>query len=100
MVPYDTYSKHREVGRVAFWATLCKTVRLRYRTVVLSVLSVCNVGVLWPKGWMDQDETWQEGRPRPRPYCVRWGPSFPPKKEGEGTAAPTFRPIYCSQIAG
>ena len=21
------------------------------------VLSVCNVGVLWPNGWMDQDET-------------------------------------------
>jgi len=41
MVPYDTNSKRREVGRVAFWATLCKTVRLRYRTVVLSVLSVC-----------------------------------------------------------
>jgi len=26
----------------------------------LSVLS-CNVCVLWPNGWMDQDETWQGG---------------------------------------
>jgi len=24
----------------------------------------CNVGVLWPNGWMDQDETWRAGRPR------------------------------------
>jgi len=31
---------------------------------VLSSLSVFNVGVLWPNGWMDQDETWQAGRPR------------------------------------
>jgi len=54
---------------------------LSYRTVVcLSVLScpvcpVCNVGVLWPNGWMDQDETWHVGRPRLRPHCVRWDPA-------------------------
>ena len=48
---------------------------------VLSVcLSVCDVGVLWRNGWMEQDETWHEGRPRPRPHCVRWGPSPPPKR--------------------
>jgi len=28
---------------------------------------------------MDQDATWYEGRPRPRPHCVRWGPSSSPK---------------------
>jgi len=43
----------------------------------LSVLS-CNVCVLWPNGWMDQDETWQGRRPRPRPHCIRWGLSSPP----------------------
>ena len=26
---------------------------------------VCDVGVLWPNGWMRQDETWHAGRPRP-----------------------------------
>jgi len=31
-----------------------------------SVCPVCNVGALWPNGWMDQDETWRGGRPRPR----------------------------------
>jgi len=41
----------------------------------LSVLSVCNVGVLWPNGWMDQDATWHGGRPRPRRRCVRLGHS-------------------------
>ena len=34
--------------------------------------------LLWPNGWMDQDATWYEGRPRPRPHCVVWGSSFPP----------------------
>ena len=29
------------------------------------VLSACNIGVLWPNGWMDQDETWHGGRPQP-----------------------------------
>jgi len=24
----------------------------------LSCLSVCYIGVLWPYGWVDQDETW------------------------------------------
>jgi len=40
-------------------------------------------------GWMDQDETWHGGRPRPSPNCVKWGPSFPPQR---GTA-PNFRPM-------
>jgi len=29
---------------------------------------------------MDQDATWYEGRPRPRPHCVTWGPSSPSQK--------------------
>jgi len=35
-----------------------------------SVLSVCDIGVLRPNGWMDEDETWHGGRPRPWPHCV------------------------------
>jgi len=37
-----------------------------------SCLSVCPVcdGVLWPNGWMNQDESWHGGGPRPRPHCV------------------------------
>jgi len=37
-----------------------KRFALCYWTVVLSV-SVRNVGVLWPNGWVDQDETWHAG---------------------------------------
>jgi len=48
-----------------------KRFALCYRTDVLSCLSVCNVGVLWPNSWMDQDETWHAGRPWPWPHCVR-----------------------------
>ena len=40
---------------------------------VLPVCPVCDVGVLWPNDWTDQDETWHAGRPQPRPHCVRWG---------------------------
>jgi len=25
-------------------------------------------------GWMDQNATWYDGRHRPRPHCVTWGP--------------------------
>jgi len=57
--------------------------------VCLSVLPVCDVGVLWPNCWLDQDETLDKDRIRPRPHCVRWGPSsFPPK----GAQPPIFGP--------
>jgi len=49
-----------------------------YRSVIY--LLSCNGVVLWPNGWMDQDETWHGGRPWSRPDCVRWGPSSPHPK--------------------
>jgi len=63
-----------------FWATVYKTVRPMlsdHCSVCMFGLSVCNVGVLWPNGWMDQDETCYRGRPLSRSHCVRWGPSPP-----------------------
>jgi len=70
----------------SFGVNVCKTVR-----PMLSdhcpVCPVCDVGVLWPNGWMDQDETWHGGRHRPLPHYVRWGPISPKK----GTA-PIFSP--------
>jgi len=79
----------------SFWATVCKTVRPVLSDRCLSVQSVCltcpvcNVGVLWPNGWMDQDETWHADRPRPWPHCVTWWPSSPSPK---GTQPPFFGP--------
>jgi len=35
--------------------------------------------LLWPNGWMDEDATWYGGRSRPKPHCIRWEPSSPPK---------------------
>jgi len=67
-----------------------KRCALLYGTVVLSVLSVCNVGVLWPNGWIDQDATWYGRRPWPRRHCVRWGPSSPHRKQH---SSPHVRPI-------
>jgi len=54
-----------------------------------SVLTVCDVGVLWPNGCMDQDETWYGGRPRLRRHCVRWRRN--PQKGAQQT--PAFRPM-------
>jgi len=64
-----------------------KRFALCYRSVVCT--SVCDLGVLWPNGWVDQDKTWHRGRPRPRRHCVRWNPSPPPRKK-MWTAAPHF----------
>jgi len=52
-------------------ATVSKTVRPMLSGHSLSVCPDCNVGVLWPNSWMDQDETWYRGRPQPWPHCVR-----------------------------
>jgi len=54
----------------------------------LSVCPVCDVGVLWPNCWMDQDETWHGGRPRPG-HIVLDGDASPPK----GAQASNFRPM-------
>ena len=78
-------------------ATAAHTVKKRfalcYLTVVCPVLSVClsvcNVGVLWPNGWMDQDETSHAGRPRTWPHCVGWRPS---RSSPKGQSPPTFSP--------
>jgi len=45
--------------------------------------------LLWPNGWMDQDETWHGCRPRPWPHCVGWGPAPLPKR---GVEPPIFGP--------
>jgi len=37
----------------------------RYSLSVCLSCRVCNVGVLWPNGWMNLDETWHADRPRP-----------------------------------
>jgi len=82
------------VRQNGFWATACKTVRpmLSDRCLFCPVCSVCNVGVLWPNGWADQDETWHAGRPRPWPHCVRWGPRSPSLKVVE---PPKFSAHIC-----
>ena len=51
---------------------------------------VCNVGVLWPNGRTDQDETLHAGSPRPWPYSVKWDPA-PPRPKG-GRSPPIFGP--------
>jgi len=72
-----------------FWATICKKVRPMLSDHCMSRFSVCDVGALRLNIWMDQDEAGYEGKPRPRPHCVRWGNQSPPK----GGIAPNFWPM-------
>jgi len=81
----------------SFWATVCKTVRPMLLDHCPVSLSVCDVGVLWPDGWMDQDETWHEGRPRPWQHSVRWGPNSPPRS---GHSPQFSAHTCCGQMAG
>jgi len=39
--------------------------------------------LLWPNGWMDQDDTWRGDGPWSRPHCARWGTSSRPPKRGQ-----------------
>jgi len=74
--------------RIVSGRPVVKRFALSNRTVVC--LSVCDiVGVLWPKGWMDQDATWYGSRTRPRRHCVRWGPGSP-RGKGHSSPPPCF----------
>jgi len=83
-LPASAYTEHIRSGADIDWATVCRTVRPTLSDRCVSCLScpVCDVGVLWPNSWMDQDATWYGGKPWPRPHCVRWGPSTSPLKKG------------------
>jgi len=73
-----------------FWATVFFRPVLSDSCLLLSC-PVCDLGVLWPNGWMDQHAAWHGARPRPRRHCFKWGPSFP---HGKGhSTPPTFRPV-------
>jgi len=64
----------------------------------VSVCPVCNVGVLWPNGWMDQDETWHGGRLGPGHIVLDGNPAPPPQR-----AQPPFQfsaHVRCGQTAG
>jgi len=67
-----------------FWRPVIKRFALCYPTVVCPV---CDVGILWPNGWMDQDATWHGGRPRPRSQCLMGTQLLPPLK---GAQQPPF----------
>jgi len=78
-----------------FGRPFVKRFALCYQTVVcpvcLSCLSICDVGVLSPNGWMDQDETWHAG------HIVLDGDPAPPPPKGH---SPQFSAhICCGQMA-
>jgi len=62
----------------------------------MSVWPVCNVGVLWPNDWMDEDATWYRGRPWPGNIVLGEDPA-PPLK-GHSTALHFSAHVYCGQM--
>jgi len=99
--PPQFYS-HVCCGQMAGWIkmTLGMEVGLGPGDTVLDVLDASSPSpkraqppifgpyLLWPNGWMDQDATWQGGRPQPKRHCARWGPSSLLK----GARPPVFGP--------
>ena len=75
-----------------FWATVCKTVRPMLSDRCLAVLSCLYCLWLWctVSKRLDGSRFHLACRPRPRPHCVRWEPSSPPRK-GAQQNPPTFR---------
>jgi len=112
VVAHCTLHQKKRVMLIAFWVTVCKTVRPvlsdRCLSVCLSCLScpvcpvchVCDVDVLWPNGWTDQDETWHAGRPGTWPHSVGWEPSDPPPKGHSPSIFGLYLHIRCGPMAG
>jgi len=59
---------------------------LCYRNIVYPV---CDVGVLWPNGWTDQDETWHQVGLSPDHIVLDGDAGSPSPK---GTQPPIFGP--------
>jgi len=79
----------QHIANVNLSSRLLKTVRpMLSDRCISSVLSVCDVGVLWPNGWMDQNATWYGGRPDPGHIVLDW--DLAPPKRGH---APSIRAL-------
>jgi len=74
-------------GDYVFGATFGATTFRKKSTPTRKMFGPC---LLWPNGWMDEDAAWYGSRPRPRPYCIRRGPSSPRKGP---SSPPSFRPM-------
>ena len=73
----------------------CNVRLLSWDVVYLSV--VCNMRVLYPNGFLDQDATWYGGRPWPKWHCIRCGPSSTHPKGH--SSPPQFFSAICDEIS-
>ena len=98
------FSAHIYCGQTAGWMKMPRLTKVGIRPghIVLDgepapppkggtslPLPIFSSYLLSPTLWVDQDDTWYEGRPRPREHCVRWDPD--PPKRGISTS-PIFGP--------
>jgi len=67
-----------------------------YATGPLYRLSVCNAGVLWPNGWMDQHATWYGDKGLgPGDIVLDEDPAPPPN--GKGHSNPHFSALVANR---
>jgi len=71
------------------FALCCRTVVCLSGCPVTAPKFLAHICWFWPNGWMDQDATWQEGRPRPKRHCKMGTQLPPPQKE---QSPPIFSP--------
>ena len=91
--------KYISIGSAVFVRPFVKRFALCYQTVVCVSCHVCDVGVLWKNGWMDQDETWHADRGvRLGPgHIVLDGDSAPLSPKGQSQFSAH---ICCCEMAG
>jgi len=95
-MPHDSILENLGIYLCDFWATICKMDALRLLSVCLSCLSVCNVDVLWPNGWMKLGSQVGLG---PGHIVLDGDPAPPPPKVH--SPLPEFSAhICCCQMAG
>jgi len=83
------FSAHICCGQMAGWIKMPLGMDFpkRVRSPPPPIFGPC---LLWPNGWMDQDDIWYGGGPQSRPHCARWRPSSPLQK---GDRDPIFGPF-------
>jgi len=96
-VPHNFWPMSIEAKRLdgSRWHLACRWASVK--AIERGIAPTFGPCLLWPNGWMDQDVTWYEGRPQPRPHCVKLVPSSPPPFKN-GRNHQFYAHVHCGQM--
>ena len=83
---------HAEIHPIRTFITASLSLQVSLRPMLWDRLSVCNVGILWPNGWMDQDMPLGTAVGLGLGDIVLYGDQLPLKKRGTAALSPLFGP--------